>query len=72
MKVNIPVGDANEAMIFLSMVKQHGLVIEQDFSWRFVPNQYDGYYDSSRTQPFVEFVFKDSAMATFFQMKWAQ
>jgi hypothetical protein len=72
MKVNIPVRNAHEAMDLLGLVKGHGLVIEQDFTWAFIPNQYDGYDDSSHTQPLVEFVFRDSAMATFFQMKWAQ
>lgn len=72
MKVNTPVRNAQEAMNFLDMVKQHGLIIEQDFSWSFVPSKYDGWDDDTHTQPFVEFVFKDSAMATFFQMKWAR
>lgn len=72
MMLTMPVRNAREAMDFLDLVKQHGLIIEQDFSWSFVPSKYDGYNEDTHTQPLVEFMFRDPAIATFFQIKWTQ
>jgi hypothetical protein len=71
MTLGIPVRNAQEAMNLLDMIREHGLVIEQDFTWAFMPSQYDGWDDTSHTQPTVEFTFRDPAMATYFQLKFS-
>ena len=72
MNLSVPVRNAQEAMTLLDMIREHGLELERDFTWAFMPSQYDGWDDASHTQPFVEFTFKDAKMATYFQLKWAQ
>ena len=52
-------------------VVAHGLIMGQDFTWEYVPNQYDGWDADSGTEPRVTFWFSDSAMETFFNLRWA-
>jgi hypothetical protein len=52
-------------------LEQSGLVMGVDFDWQFVPSQDDGF--SGITPPrHVKFYFHDPAVATFYQLKWAQ
>jgi hypothetical protein len=66
----VPVNNAQQALEFKDQVVAHGLTMGEDFSWEYIPNQYDGYDDSSHTQPLVTFEFQDSKMHTFFQLRW--
>lgn len=70
MNLIIPVRNAGQALELIDQAKSHGLIIDQDFSWQFVPNKYDGYDLLSNTQPIVEIVFEDPKWATYFQLKW--
>ena len=47
-----------------------GLVIDQDFTWRYAQAQYDNDGYSAVTPKQVVFEFHDPALATFYQLKW--
>ena len=47
-----------------------GLVIDQDFTWRYTQARYDNDGYSAVTPKQVTFEFRDPAMATFYQLKW--
>lgn len=67
----IPVTNAQQAMHLKDQVLQAGLVLHEDFSWEYVPNQYDGYDDTSNTQPMAKFFFRDESNETWFKLKWS-
>jgi hypothetical protein len=47
-----------------------GLVIDQDFVWRYQATQYDTGGNTVLTQRSVTFDFTDGATATFYRLKW--
>jgi hypothetical protein len=66
----IVVKNAQEAIELKDQILAHGLVLHEDFSWEYEPDHYDGWNDSTRTQSFARFVFRDPAQETFFRMKF--
>ena len=68
MKVSIPVKNAAEALDLKSQVDQ----VTNDFTWRFIPNEYDGWDLLSSTQPTAEFEFTDEQWVTYFQLRWTK
>jgi len=66
----IPVKNAQHALEYKEQLLEAGLVLNQDFSWGYVPSQYDGWDDTTHTEPMVYFEFQDPKMETFFQLKW--
>ena len=50
---------------------QDGLVIDRDFTWAWITADYNDVEGWTR-QKHAEFQFADPAMATFYQLKWAQ
>lgn len=63
--------DPSEAIDLKRGLEQSGLVMGVDFDWQFVPYQDDGF--SGITAPrHANFYFRDAALATFYQLKWAQ
>ena len=46
-----------------------GLVMEDDFTWKYVPSRWDNFTGETHDK-YVEFYFRDSALATFYQLKW--
>ena len=49
-----------------------GLVVDQDYTWRFQPVKYrDGFSTAPMSESQVVFEFKDPAMASFYKLKWA-
>ncbi len=68
--IKILVANAQQALDLKQQVLDHGLTQGQDFSWRYNPDHYDGYNDSSHTHPTVEFEFQEPSMETFFQLRW--
>ena len=48
-----------------------GLVIDQDFEWAWITADYNAVEGWTR-QKHAEFQFRDSALATFYQLKWVQ
>ena len=70
MKLEISVRNAQEALEYLERIHRAGLVNDQDFTWHFMPNQYDGWDADTQTQPTAVFDFVDEGMATFFKLQW--
>lgn len=46
-----------------------GLAINDDFTWRYFPSQWDSFTGVVGTR-YAEFCFRDPAVATFYQLKW--
>ena len=59
-----------EALSLKSQLEAAGLRINQDFEWAWHPRRWDNM--TGDTAGFVEFVFQDPALATFYQLKWAK
>lgn len=68
--IEIAVKNAQQALEYKEQVIAHGLIMGEDFHWSYVPSQYDGWDDSTHTQPMVCFDFADTKLSTFFQLKW--
>jgi len=66
----VQVDNAQHAMVLKQQVLDHGLLMGQDFTWRYVPNQYDGWDAETSTIPHVVFEFRDPGMETFFKLRW--
>ena len=71
-KLIIPVRNAAEAVSLLDQIRAHDLAVDRDFTWWWIPNRYNGYDDSTETEPRAEFEFCDPAWATYFQLKFGQ
>lgn len=48
-----------------------GLIVDQDFEWAWITADYDQFTGWTR-QKHAEFRFRDPALATFYQLKWAR
>ena len=46
-----------------------GLVVNKDFEWAYHPPQWDGF--TQERPKHTVFSFRDPALATFYQLKWA-
>jgi hypothetical protein len=46
-----------------------GLVIEDDFTWKYFPSQWNNFTGVVGTR-YVEFYFRDPMIATFYKLKW--
>jgi hypothetical protein len=68
--ITVLVKNAQQAMELKDRVLAAGLVLHQDFTWAYQPDAYDGWDESTRTQPMVQFVFADPVQETFFRMKF--
>jgi hypothetical protein len=68
--ISILVRNAQQALDLKQQVLEAGLILHEDFSWEYIPNQYDGYDDTSHSHPEARFIFRDSAQETFFRMKF--
>ena len=64
---SIEVGDAIDLK---NQLITAGLVVDQDFEWAWITGDYDHFTGWTR-QKHAEFRFRDPAMATFYQLKWA-
>lgn len=51
-------------------LQRAGLVMNDDFTWRYIPAQWDSFTGITGGR-LVEFNFRDSALATFYQLKWS-
>jgi hypothetical protein len=66
----ILVKNAQQALDFKQQVLDAGLQINEDFTWEYRPDPYDGYNDSLHAHPEVRFIFRDPAQETFFRMRF--
>ena len=68
--IRVLVQNAQQAMDLKDQVLAHGLIMHEDFSWQYIPDQYDGYDDSGHTHSEARFRFRDPAQETFFRMRF--
>lgn len=61
---------AVDAVDYKFQLLRAGLVMEDDFTWRYVPAQWDSFTGITGGK-LVEFYFRDPATATFYQLKWS-
>lgn len=59
---------ASEALSLNSDVQSAGLVVNQDYTWRYYPPDNFATHEPSG----VEFSFRQDSMASFFSIKWSQ
>jgi hypothetical protein len=69
-RVQLPGMPVQDALSLKSQLEAAGLRINHDFEWAWHPRRWDNM--TGNTPGFVEFVFEDSALATFYQLKWAK
>ena len=68
--IRILVQNAQQALELKQQVVAAGLVINEDFTWEYRPDPYDGYNNSAHAHPEVRFIFRDPAQETFFRMRF--
>lgn len=64
---------ASEALLYKEQLNQAGLIVNQDYTWRYQPVKYNGdwsMYPIEHSQ--VEFDFADAAVASFYRLKWTK
>lgn len=65
---------AVQGLELIAKLSLDGLVLHQDFTWRYMPSL--NQYQLNDSKPFEENVsrviigFRDPALATFYQLKW--
>jgi hypothetical protein len=69
-RVQLPDMEVLDALSLKSQLEAAGLKMNHDFEWAWHPRRWDNM--TGNTPGFVEFVFRDPAQATFYQLKWAK
>lgn len=72
MLLKMTVKNANEAYVLNDSVREQGLSINGDYSWRYIPAMNDYFGATVLTPATVEFEFQDPKWATYFQLRWAK
>jgi hypothetical protein len=60
----------SKALDLVIQLRQSGLIMDQDFVWRFEKGSYND--RNEFVSPSVTFEFRDPAQATFYQLKWSR
>jgi len=68
--IRILVQNAQQALELKEQILTAGLRLNEDFTWEYRPDPYDGWDDSSHAHPEVRFIFRDPAQETFFRMRF--
>ena len=68
--VRVLTHNAGQALAFKDSLVDAGLVMEQDFVWRYFASAYD-WIGSVEEPGHTVFEFRDPALATFYQLKWS-
>jgi hypothetical protein len=64
------VQNAQQALELKEQIVAAGLRLNEDFTWEYRPNPYDGYDDTLHAHPEARFIFRDPAQETFFRIKF--
>ena len=64
------VQNAQQALELKEQIVSAGLQLNEDFTWEYRPDPYDGWDDSLHAHPEARFTFRDPAQETFFRMKF--
>lgn len=63
---------ASDAIDLKKQLDQSGLVMGQDYVWRFQPVKYSTEWNIFPEASQVVFDFRDSAIASFYRLKWTK
>lgn len=64
------VQNAQQALELKEQIVAAGLRLNEDFTWEYRPDPYDGWDDSLHAHPEARFIFRDPAQETFFRIKF--
>lgn len=64
---------AQQALLLKQQLTEDGLVIGDDYVWRYHPVKYNNDWNTEPMEESrVEFDFKNPSLASFYRIKWAQ
>ena len=63
--------DAQRALALKHRLDLDGLIVNQDYTWRYQKPVYDNFAWTDREVSHVIFTFRNPALATFYQLKWS-
>jgi len=63
---------SQQALALKHQLDVDGLVVNQDYTWRYQKPVYDEFAWTDSEVSSVTFTFKQASMATFYQLKWAK
>lgn len=63
--------NAFEAMEYKRQLDRDGLIVNQDYEWRYQKAVYDEFAWTDSESSNVTFTFSNPALATFYQLKWS-
>ena len=63
---------AVDALALKNELTHVGLVMEQDYTWRYQPVKYDTWGSNKLQESQVIFEFIDPALASFYRLKWTK
>ena len=61
-----------QALAYKYQLDADGLVVNQDYEWRYQKPVYDEFAWADSEVSNVTFTFRNPALATFYQLKWAR
>ena len=64
--------DAQRALDYKHQLDLDGLIVNQDYTWRYQKSVYDEFAWAESEVSHVTFTFKNPSLATFYQLKWAR
>ena len=63
---------SQEALALKHQLDVDGLVVNQDYTWRYQKPVYDEFAWTDSEVSSVTFTFKQASLATFYQLKWSR
>jgi hypothetical protein len=64
--------NAQQALAAKHQLDLDGLVVNQDYTWRYQKPVYDEFAWADSEVSHVTFTFRNSSLATFYQLKWGR
>ena len=61
-----------QALAYKYQLDADGLIVNQDYTWRYQKSVYDEFAWAESEVSNVTFTFKNPMLATFYQLKWAR
>ena len=63
---------SQQALAYKYQLDLDGLIVNQDYEWRYQKPVYDEFAWTDSEVSHVTFTFRNAALATFYQLKWAK
>jgi hypothetical protein len=64
--------DAQRALALKHQLDLDGLIVNQDYEWRYQKPVYDEFAWTDSEVSNVTFTFRNPSLATFYQLKWSR